>query len=276
MSLQGKTLFITGASRGIGKAIALKAAQDGANIVVAAKTAEPHPKLEGTIYTAADEIREAGGQALPIVVDVRDEDNVQAAIDQTVKEFGGIDILVNNASAINLNGTEALPMKRYDLMQSVNTRGTFLCSKLAVPHLKKADNPHVLTLSPPLNLNPHWFANNVAYTISKYGMSMCMLGMAEEFKDEGIAFNALWPRTTIATAAVNNLLGGDEMMQKSRTPAIMADSAYIIFMRNSREHTGNFYIDDEVLQAEGVTDFSKYRVDPDLSDDELMPDFFLD
>jgi len=201
---------------------------------------------------------------------------VQAAIDQTVKEFGGIDILVNNASAINLNGTEALPMKRYDLMQSVNTRGTFLCSKLAVPHLKKADNPHVLTLSPPLNLNPHWFANNVAYTISKYGMSMVTLGMAEEFKDDGIAFNALWPRTTIATAAVNNLLGGDEMMQKSRTPAIMADSAYIIFMRNSREHTGNFYIDDEVLQAEGVTDFSKYRVDPDLSDDELMPDFFLD
>ena len=275
MSLAGKTLFITGASRGIGKAIGLRAAQDGANIVIAAKTAEPHPKLEGTIYTAADEMRSAGGQALPCVVDIRSEDMVQDAIDQTVAEFGGIDILINNASAINLTSTEATKMKRYDLMHSVNTRGTFLVSKLAIPHLKKAENPHVINLSPPLNMQPKWFGPHVAYTMAKYGMSMCVLGMAEEFKDEGIAFNALWPRTGIATAAIENLLGGDEMMKKSRKPEIIADAAYIILNKNSRECTGNFFVDDEVLKNAGITELRSYQVDESLELDELMPDFFV-
>ena len=275
MSLAGKTLFITGASRGIGKAIGLRAAQDGANIVIAAKTAEPHPKLEGTIYTAADEMRSAGGQALPCVVDIRSEDMVQDAIDQTVAEFGGIDILINNASAINLTSTEATKMKRYDLMHSVNTRGTFLVSKLAIPHLKKAENPHVINLSPPLNMQPKWFGPHVAYTMAKYGMSMCVLGMAEEFKDEGIAFNALWPRTGIATAAIENLLGGDEMMKKSRKPEIIADAAYIILNKNSRECTGNFFVDDEVLKEAGIIDLRSYQVDESLELDELMPDFFV-
>ena len=275
MSLKGKTIFITGASRGIGKAIGLRAAQDGANIVVAAKTAEPHPKLEGTIYTAADEMREAGGQALACVVDIRSEEMVQDAVDKTITEFGGIDILINNASAISLTSTETTKMKRYDLMHSVNTRGTFLVSRLCVPHLKKADNPHVINLSPPLNMQAKWFAPHVAYTMAKYGMSMCVLGMAEEFRDDGIAFNALWPRTGIATAAIENLLGGDEMMQKSRKPEIMADAAHVILNKNSRDCTGNFFIDDEVLKEAGVTDFRQYQVDESLELNELMPDFFV-
>ena len=275
MSLKGKTLFITGASRGIGLAIGLRAAQDGANIVIAAKTTEPHPKLEGTIYTAADDIRAAGGQALPVVVDIRFEEQIQAAMEAAAKEFGGIDILVNNASAINLSGTESVNMKRYDLMHSVNTRGTFLCSKLAIPYLKEAPNPHVLNLSPPLNMEPRWFGTHVAYTMAKYGMSMCVLGMAEEFKRDGIAFNALWPRTAIATAAVKNLLGGDQMIKISRTPEIIADAAHIILTKPSRDFTGNFVIDDEILAEEGVTDFKKYQVDPDLDISQLAPDFFV-
>ncbi len=275
MSLKDKTLFITGASRGIGLAIALRAARDGANIVIAAKTTEPHPKLPGTIYTAADEIRAAGGQALPLVVDIRFEEIVQDAIDQTVAEFGGIDILINNASAISLMGTESTAMKRYDLMHSVNTRGTFLCSKLAIPHLKKAANPHVLNLSPPLNMEARWFGPHVAYTMAKYGMSLCVLGMAEEFKRDGVAFNALWPRTAIDTSAVRNLLGGDDMARRSRTPEILADAAYEILTRPSRECTGNFFIDDEVLREAGVTDFKQYQVDPDLDESQLVPDFFV-
>ena len=275
MSLKNKTLFITGASRGIGLAIALRAARDGANIVIAAKTAEPHPKLPGTIYTAADEIRSAGGQALPLVVDIRYEEMVQEAINKTVIEFGGIDILINNASAISLTGTEATSMKRYDLMHSVNTRGTFLCSKLSLPHLRQAENPHVLNLSPPLNMEARWFGPHVAYTMAKYGMSLCVLGMAEEFKREGIAFNALWPRTAIDTSAVRNLLGGDDMARRSRTPEILADAAYEILNRPSKTCSGNFFIDDEVLREAGVTDFKQYQVDPDLDESELVPDFFV-
>ncbi len=270
-NLKGKTLFITGASRGIGLAIAKRAARDGANIAIAAKTDEPHPKLEGTIHTAADEIRAAGGQALPLVVDVREEEQVAAAIAKTVDTFGGIDVLVNNASAIQLTGTLSTDMRRYDLMHQINTRGTFLCSKLAVPHLKKAVNPHVLNLSPPLNMEARWFAPHVAYTMAKFGMSMCVLGMAEEFADDGIAFNALWPRTAIATAAVN-MLGGDAMMRASRKPEIMADAAYQIVTRPSRSFTGNFCIDDAVLAEAGVTDFSAYAVDPTA---QLAPDFFI-
>jgi citronellol/citronellal dehydrogenase len=269
--LSGKTMFISGASRGIGLAIAKRAAQDGANVCLVAKTAEPHPKLEGTIYTAAEEIEAAGGQALPIVGDVRDEDSVLGAVSQCVERFGGIDIVVNNASAINLAGTEALEMKRYDLMQSINTRGTFLFSKSAIPHLREADNPHVLTLSPPLNMEPKWFAAHVGYTIAKFGMSMCTLGMAEEFKDDGIAFNSLWPRTIIATAAVQNLLGGDEAMAKARTPEIMGDAAHAIFVRDARECTGNFFIDDEVL--EGPLD--RYRAGEGGSEEELIMDLFV-
>ena len=275
MSLKGKTLFISGASRGIGKAIGIRAAQDGANVVVAAKTTEPHPKLEGTIFTAADEIREAGGQALACVVDIRSEEMIQEAMDKAASEFGGIDIVINNASAINLSGTESVDMKRYDLMHSINTRGTFLVSKLAIPYLKKADNPHVLNLSPPLNMEIRWFQNHVAYTMAKFGMSMCVLGMAGEFKSDGIAFNALWPRTAIATAAVRNLLGGDMMAAKSRTPEIMADAAHEILIRDSKECTGNFFIDDEVMIAAGVTDLRKYQVDQSLEIKELVPDFFV-
>jgi citronellol/citronellal dehydrogenase len=272
MSLRGKTLFITGASRGIGLAIGLRAARDGANVAIAAKTAEPNPKLPGTIYTAAKEIEEAGGKALPIMCDIRFEDQVAAAVAKTVETFGGIDILVNNASAINLTGTEQLDMKRYDLMHGINTRGTFLCSKLCIPHLKKAQNPHVLNLSPPLNMETKWFAPHVAYTMAKFGMSMCVLGMAGEYKSAGIAFNALWPRTTIATAAVKNLLGGDTMVRASRKPEIMGDAAYVIFNRPARECTGNFFIDDEVLASSGKTDLSEYAVDPTQ---KLMPDFFV-
>lgn len=272
MSLQGKTLFITGASRGIGLAIALRAARDGANIVVAAKTADPHPKLPGTIYTAADEIAAAGGQALPLIVDVRDEANVQDAVEKAVERFGGIDICVNNASAISLTGTMSTDMKRYDLMHQINTRGTFVTSKACIPYLKKAQNPHVLMLSPPLDMSPRWFGPHVAYTMAKFGMSMCVLGMAEEFRNDGIAFNALWPRTGIATAAIQFALTGEEGLKHCRTPEIMADAAYAIFNKPSRELTGQFLIDDTFLYDEGVRDFDPYKVDPAAT---LMPDFFV-
>ena len=274
-SFAGKTVFITGASRGIGLAIGLRLAQEGANIVVAAKTTEPHPKLPGTIYSAAAEIEAAGGKALPLVVDVRNEEQVFAAVAQAVQHFGGIDILVNNASAINLTSTLQTDMKRYDLMHQINTRGTFLVSKACIPHLLKAENPHVLNLSPPLNMEERWFAPHVAYTMAKFGMSMCVLGMSGEFKKQGVAFNALWPRTAIATAAVQNLLGGDDSMRRCRKPEIMADAAHLIFGQNSRECTGNFFIDDEVLaRFAGITDFGQYRY-MDIPDSELMPDFFV-
>ncbi|MBV9979712.1 NAD(P)-dependent oxidoreductase [Bradyrhizobium sp.] len=260
-TLKGKTLFITGASRGIGLAIALRAARDGANIAVAAKTVEPHPKLKGTIYTAAEEIMGAGGQALPLVCDIRDEAQVIDAIEATVKEFGGIDICVNNASAIRLTDSQGTDMKRFDLMMGINTRGTFMVSKYCVPHLKKAENPHILTVSPPLDMRSRWFVHSTPYSISKYGMSMCVLGLSAELKPAGIAVNALWPRTTIATAAVSNLLGGEATIRASRTPDIMGDAAHIILTRPSRESTGRFYIDDTVLYESGVRDFERYRVD---------------
>jgi citronellol/citronellal dehydrogenase len=272
MSLKNKTLFITGASRGIGLAIALRAARDGANIAVAAKTAEPHPKLPGTIYSAAKEIEAAGGQALPLIVDVRDETNVAAAIEETVVKFGGIDICVNNASAIQLTPTTMTDMKRYDLMHQVNTRGTFMVSKYCIPHLKKAANAHILNLSPPLDMREQWFSGHVAYTMAKYGMSMCVLGMAGELRADGIAVNALWPRTGIATAAIRNNLAGDEGMKMCRTVDIMADAAHIILTKPSRQFTGNFCIDDTLLFENGVRDFDKYRVDPTK---DLMPDFFV-
>ncbi|HEX7725384.1 MAG TPA: NAD(P)-dependent oxidoreductase [Rhizomicrobium sp.] len=272
MSLKGKTLFISGASRGIGLAIAVRAARDGANVAVAAKTAAPHPKLPGTIYTAAEEIEKAGGKALPIVCDIRFEEQVQSAVDQTAAKFGGIDILVNNASAISLTGTLQTDMKRYDLMNGINARGTYLVSRTCIPYLKKAANPHVLNLSPPLDMNPKWFAGHTAYSMAKYGMSMCVLGMAAEFKDDGIAFNALWPRTGIATAAIRNALAGDEGMKHCRTVDILADAAYLIFNKKAKEFTGNFLIDDTFLAANGVTDFDRYRVDPTK---DLMPDFFV-
>lgn len=272
MSLSGKTLFITGASRGIGLAIALRAARDGANIAIAAKTAEPHKHLPGTIYSAAEEIERAGGKALPLVVDVRDELSVLTAVEQTVERFGGIDICVNNASAIQLTGTLATDMKRYDLMHQVNARGTYLVSKACIPHLKRAANPHVLTLSPPLDMKPRWFAGHVAYTMAKFGMSMCVLGMAEEFRADGIAFNALWPRTGIATAAIQFALAGEEGLKSCRKVEIMADAAHAIFEKPSREFTGHFLIDDTFLYAEGVRDFDQYRVDPSRP---LMPDFFV-
>ncbi len=269
--LRGKTLFITGASRGIGKAIALRAAADGANIAIAAKTAEPHPKLPGTIFSAAEEIEAAGGRALPLQVDIRDEDKVLAAVARTVETFGGIDILVNNASAINLTSTLETPMKRFDLMWGVNARGTYLCSQACIPYLKKAANPHILTLSPPLNLDPKWFAHHVAYTIAKYGMSLCVLGMAEEFKKDGIAVNALWPRTVILTAALA-MLGGLTPPENCRKPEIMADAAHVILTRNSRELTGQFLIDEDVLREAGGNDFEKYAVAPGKP---LHPDLFL-
>lgn len=271
--LKGKTLFISGASRGIGLAIAKRAAADGANVAIAAKTAEPHPKLPGTIYTAAEEIEEAGGRALPVVCDIRYEEQVEAAVEAAVEEFGGIDVCVNNASAIQLSGTLETRMKRFDLMHQINTRGTFLVSQKCIPHLKKGDNPHVLNLSPPLDMSAKWFAPHLAYTMAKFGMSLCVLGMAEEFRGDGIAFNALWPRTTIATAAVRNLLGGEDMVNASRTPEIMGDAAYAILTRDSREFTGNFCIDDEVLYGAGERDFEKYKVNPDA--EKLMPDFFV-
>jgi citronellol/citronellal dehydrogenase len=271
-TLKDRTLFITGASRGIGLAIGLRAARDGANVVIAAKTTEPHPKLPGTIYTAAEEIEKAGGKALPLVCDIRSEELVLDAVAKAVERFGGIDILVNNASAISLTGTLSTPMKRYDLMHSINTRGTYLCSQACLPHLKKAANPHVLNLAPPLSMKPKWFKDHVAYTMAKYGMSMCVLGMAEEFRKDGVAFNALWPKTAIATAAIR-LIGGDPMMKHSRTPEIMGDAAHAIFTKPSRECTANFFIDEEVLRREGVTDFVQYAVDPSV---DPMPDFFLD
>jgi citronellol/citronellal dehydrogenase len=270
-NLAGKTLFITGGSRGIGKAIALRAAADGANIIIAAKTAEPHPKLPGTIYSAAEEIIAAGGKALPLVVDVRSEENVTDAVAQAVETFGGIDILVNNASAIQLTPTLHTDMKRFDLMHQVNTRGTFLCSKTCLPHLLKAENPHVLNLSPPLNMEERWFAPHVAYTMAKFGMSQCVLGMAGEFRGK-VAFNGLWPRTVIDTAAVKNLLGGDNTIKHARKPEIMADAAYAIFNRDAKTVSGNFFIDDEVLAQEGVTDLEQYSV---VKGAELMPDFFV-
>ncbi|MBP7651194.1 MAG: NAD(P)-dependent oxidoreductase [Phenylobacterium sp.] len=272
MSLQGKTLFVTGASRGIGLAIALRAARDGANIAIAAKTAEPHKHLPGTIYSAAKEIEAAGGKALPLIVDVRDEASVYEAVEKTVAAFGGIDICVNNASAIQLTGTLQTDMKRYDLMNQVNARGTYLTSKACIPHLKNAANPHVLALSPPLDMSPRWFEGHVAYTMAKFGMSMCVLGMAEEFRADGIAFNALWPRTGIATAAIQFALAGEEGMKSCRTVEIMADAAHAIFEKPAKDFTGNFLIDDSFLYAEGERDFDKYRVDPSA---KLMPDFFV-
>jgi citronellol/citronellal dehydrogenase len=271
-SLKGKTAFITGASRGIGKAIAVRLAQEGANIIIAAKTTEPHPKLPGTIYTAAKEIEAAGGKALPIKVDIRSEENVKAAVEQGVEKFGGIDLCINNASAISLTNTLHTEMKRYDLMHHINTRGTFLTSKTCLPHLLKSENPHILNISPPLNMEEKWFAPHVAYTMAKFGMSMCVLGMAGEFRGKGVAVNALWPRTAIATAAVKNLLGGEALVEQSRWPSIMADAAYYIFTRPSKECTGNFFIDDEVLAEEGITDLEKYAVNPDK---KLAPDFFI-
>jgi len=272
LNLKGKTLFITGASRGIGRAIAIRAAKDGANIAVVAKTKDPHPKLPGTVYTAVDDINKAGGKGLACIADIRFEEQVQAAVDATINEFGQIDALVNDASAINLTPTLETSMKRFDLMFSVNVRGTFLCSKLCIPYLKKSENPHILNLSPPLNMDPKWFAHHVAYTMSKYGMSMCVLGMAEEFYNDGIAINALWPRTAIATAAVKNLLGGTTAVKHSRKPEIVADAAYLILTKPSKECTGNFFIDDQVLIENGITDLGKYSVEPG---NKLIPDFFL-
>ena len=273
MSLSGKTLFITGASRGIGLAIALRAARDGANIAVAAKTAEPHPKLPGTVYSAAREIEQAGGHALPLVVDVRDEAAVVAAVRECAEHFGGIDICVNNASAINLASIAQIDMRRYDLIQQINTRGTFVASRACLPYLQRAANPHILTLSPPLDLRPKWFAGHLAYSLSKYGMSLCMLGLAEEFRAAGVACNALWPRTTIATAAVEFALGGTEMMRRSRKPEIVAEAAYVILNRPSRECTGQFFIDDNVLFDAGVRDFGAYSVQPG---GKLLGDIFID
>jgi len=272
MSLNKKTLFITGASRGIGKAIALRAAKDGANVVVAAKTDQPHPRLPGTVHSAIEDIEAAGGQGLGCIVDIRFEEQVEDAVQQAAEKFGGIDILVNNASAIFLAGTQETPMKRYDLMHQVNIRGTYLCSQKCLPHLLQADNPHVLNISPPLNMNSQWFAGHVAYTMAKYGMSECVLGMAEEFRPSGVAFNALWPKTAIATAAVENLLGGPEAVKCCRKPEIMADAAYWVLTQESRSCTGNFFVDEDVLKNAGVTDLDIYAVDPTKS---LMPDFFV-
>ena len=272
MSLANKVVFITGGSRGIGLEIGKRAARDGAKVVLAAKTAEPHPKLPGTIFTAAEEIIEAGGEALPLILDVRDEENVLKAVEETVSHFGGIDICVNNASAISLTKTPDTDMKRYDLMHQINGRGTYLVSKYCIPHLKKSSNPHILNLAPPLDMKAKWVGPHLAYTIAKFTMSMCVLGMAEELKADGIAVNGLWPRTAIATAAVKNVLGGEELMNISRKPEIMADAAYEIFIKDSKEFTGNFCIDDLVLHESGVKDFTKYA---DVSFDKLAPDFFV-
>jgi citronellol/citronellal dehydrogenase len=272
MSLKGKTLFITGGSRGIGLAIGLRAARDGANVCIAAKTETPHPKLPGTIHTAAAEIERAGGRALPVHCDVRFEDQVKAAVAACAEKFGGIDICVNNASAIALQGSESVEMSRYDLMHQVNARGTFLVSRNCIPFLKKSANAHVLSLSPPLDLQAKWFAPHLAYTSAKFGMSLCMLGMAAEFRQDGIAFNALWPRTGIATAAIKYALGGDDMMRRCRAPEIVADAAYGIFNKPARDFTGQFLIDDTFLAANGVTDFDRYRVD---GSQPLMQDFFI-
>lgn len=271
-TLKDKTLLITGASRGIGKAIGLRAARDGANVVVVGKTAQPHPKLPGTVYTAVEEIEAVGGKGLACVADIRFEEQVQAVVDNAVSEFGGIDILVNNASAIQLTGTLETEMKRFDLMHAVNVRGTFLTSRLCLPHLLKVANPHILNISPPLNMESRWFSPHVAYTMSKFGMSMCVLGMSEEFRERGVAVNGLWPRTAIATAAVRNLLGGDDAVRRCRKPEIMADAAHAILIRESRQCTGHFFIDDEVLAEAGVADLDQYAVDPAA---DLLPDFFI-
>ena len=275
MSLKNRTVFITGASRGIGHAIALRAAADGANVVIAAKTTEPHPKLPGTIYTAAAEVEQAGGQALSVAADIRDEAQVEAAVAAAVARFGGIDILVNNASAIGLTGTLATPMKRFDLMHQVNTRGTFLCSQKAIPHLLKSTNPHILNLAPPLQstLQAKWFAPHVAYTMAKYGMTLCVLGMAEEFREQGIAVNALWPKTAIDTEAIR-LIAGQAARGITRSTAIMADAAHWILTQPSRACTGRFLIDEEVLRESGVTDLSRYRA-AGVREEDLMPDFFV-
>lgn len=270
-TLRNKTLFISGGSRGIGLAIAKRAAADGANVAIAAKTDKPHPKLPGTVHTAAAEIEAAGGNALPIVCDIRDEALVQAAVDQTAERFGGIDICINNASAISLTSTLDTPMKRYDLMHQINARGTYLVSRTCIPYLKKADNPHVLNLAPPLDMSPKWFGPHVAYTMAKYGMSMCVLGMAAEFANDGIAFNALWPRTGIATAAIE-LIAGKEGLRGCRKPDIMADAAHIVLTQDARSFTGQFCLDDVLLHEHGVTDFDQYAVDPEH---RLMPDFFV-
>jgi citronellol/citronellal dehydrogenase len=278
MSLKGKTIFMSGGSRGIGLAIALRAARDGANVAIAAKTVDPHPKLPGTIFTAAEEIEAAGGKALPVVCDIRDENRVDFCIDETVKKFGGIDICINNASAISMTGTEATTMKRYDLMNQVNARGTFLLSKLCLPYLKKSDNPHILNLAPPLDMSPKWFKNHTAYTMAKYGMSMCTLGMSEEFKSDGIAVNSLWPLTAIDTAAVRNVLGGSELAKMSRTVEIVADAAHAILIKDAKTFTGNFVIDEVILREEGVTDFSGYApgYDGPLAGDFFVPDEVFD
>ena len=272
MSLRNKTLFITGASRGIGKAIALRAAEDGANVAVVGKTSEPHAKLPGTVPDTVREIEALGGRALPCIADVRFEDQIASAIEQTVAAFGGIDILVNNASAISLTPVLQTEMKRFDLMHSVNVRGTFLCSKLAVPHLLRAENPHILMLSPPPSFEPTWYGAHLAYTLSKMGMSQCVLGLSEELKSQGVAVNALWPKTAIATAAVQNLLGGDAIMRRSRKAEIVSDAAHLILTQPSRSATGRFFVDEDVLRAAGTSDFSKYAVAPG---EELLPDFFL-
>ena len=271
MSLKGKTIFITGASRGIGRAIALRCARDGANLAIAAKTAQPHPKLQGTIHSVAAEVEAAGGAALALQLDIRDDSAVEAAVKQTAERFGGIDALVNNASAISLTGTLGTPMKRYDLMQTINTRGTYACSQACLPYLLKAENAHILTLSPPLNLDPKWFGQHVAYTIAKYGMSMCTLGMAREFAAQGVAVNSLWPRTTVATAAVETFF--PESIQASRKPQIVADAAYLILTSDSRATTGRFFIDEDVLRAAGITDLEQYAVTPGA---RLHADIFLD
>lgn len=274
MSFKNKTVFITGASRGIGLEIAKKLASEGANIVIVAKTSEPHPKLAGTIHTAAAEIEALGGQALPCMVDIRDENQVLDAVEKAVARFGGIDILINNASAIQLTGTLSTDMKRYDLMHQVNARGTFLCAQACLPHLLKSENPHVLTLSPPLNVEARWFENHVAYSMAKFGMSLCTLGMAAEFKGK-VAFNALWPKTIIATAAIEFAIGNAQMLQLARKPSIMADAAAAILKRDAKSVSGNFYIDEEVLIEEGITDFASYRVNPNTPENQLIPDFFI-
>jgi citronellol/citronellal dehydrogenase len=272
MSLKNKTVFVTGASRGIGRAIALRAARDGANIAVVAKTDVPNPKLPGTVHDVVREVEAAGGNAIACICDIRNEDQVLAAVGKTVEVFGGIDVLVNNASAISLTRTLDTEMKRYDLMHQINTRGTFLCSKACIPELSRAENPHILMMAPPLTLTPKWFAPHLAYTIAKYGMSLCVLGLAEELKDAGIAVNALWPRTMIATAAVQNLLGGDPMIARARSPEIVADAARVIFSRSSRSFTGQFCIDEEVLKSVGITDLTRYASVPDR---DLLPDLFV-
>ena len=274
MTFKNKTVFITGASRGIGLEIAKKLASEGANIVIAAKTAEPHPKLAGTIYTAASEIEALGGKALPCMVDIRDENQVLSAVQKAVETFGGIDILINNASAIQLTGTLRTEMKKYDLMHQVNARGTFLCAQACLPYLLKSENPHVLTLSPPLNVEARWFENHVAYSMAKFGMSLCTLGMAAEFKGK-VAFNALWPKTIIATAAIEFAIGNADMMQLGRKASIMADAAATILKRDAKKVTGNFFIDEEVLREEGIVNFDAYRVNPATPEDQLIPDFFI-